>query len=346
MVPFLVFFLMDCSDVTNSDLPDGTRKPNPWLIPVDEVLDVAGRDGIPALTNPDLTTPAGATYLVDGDLVFGVKIGNEIRAYPHPILDWHEVINDDINGTELTITYCPLTGSGVAWERAINGTRATFGVSGLVYNSNLIPYDQGTRSNWSQMKLQCVNGPLMGTLVATHPIIETTWRTWKDMYPQTRVVSTNTGHARFYGVYPYGNYRAEDFLLFPISNEDQRLPRKERVHGVIVGGRTKVYRINSFSNDIEVINDTFNGVFLVALGSSAKNFAVTYERQLGDGTVLTFSPVQGVLPIAMVDNEGTRWDIFGKAVEGPRAGSNLDPMRSYTAYWFAWGAFFHGTEIY
>ena len=334
--------LVGCENSTGTDQVTGD-----WLIPKDQIFDGGpGKDGIPALTNPDLTGATGATYLADADLVIGVKIGNEVRAYPHPVLDWHEIINDDVNGTQFSITYCPLTGSGIAWNRLINGTPTTFGVSGLLYNTNLIPYDRATNSNWSQMKLQCVNGPLSGTIISTYQIVETTWATWKEMYPQTKVVSSNTGYSRQYGQYPYGNYRTTSSLLFPISNDDTRLPRKERVHGVIVGDKTKVYRINTFSDDIETVNDTFNSVSLVAVGSSGKNFIVIYKRQLGDGTVLTFSPVQSVLPVAMVDNEGTRWDVFGKAVDGPRAGSKLEPMRSYTAYWFAWGAFFPDAEIY
>ncbi|MCZ6774901.1 MAG: DUF3179 domain-containing protein [Ignavibacteria bacterium] len=338
----LYLALVGCENSTGTDQVTGD-----WLIPQDQIFDGGpGKDGIPALTDPDLTGATGATYLADADLVIGVKMGNEVRAYPHPVLDWHEIINDDVNGTQFSITYCPLTGSGIAWNRLINGTPTTFGVSGLLYNTNLIPYDRATNSNWSQMKLQCVNGPLSGTIISTYQIVETTWATWKEMYPQTKVVSSNTGYSRQYGQYPYGNYRTNSSLLFPISNDDTRLPRKERVHGVIVGDKTKVYRINTFSDDIETVNDTFNSVSLVAVGSSGKNFIVIYERQLGDGTVLTFSPVQSVLPVAMVDNEGTRWDVFGKAVDGPRAGSKLEPMRSYTAYWFAWGAFFPDAEIY
>jgi len=335
--------LVGCENSTGTDQVTGD-----WLIPKDQIFDGGpGKDGIPALTNPDLTGATGATYLADADLIIGVKIGNEVRAYPHSILDWHEIINDDVNGSQLSITYCPLTGSGIAWNRVINGTPTTFGVSGLLYNTNLIPYDRVTNSNWSQMKLQCVNGPLSGTSISTYQIVETTWETWKEMYPHTRVVSSNTGHSRPYGQYPYGDYQTSSSLLFPISNDDTRLPRKERVHGVIVGERTKIFRINSFADDIEVVNDLFNDVGLVAAGSRVKNLVVVYERKLADGTLLTFMPIQNAsLPVVMTDNEGTRWDIFGRAVSGPRAGTELKPVRSYIAYWFAWGAFFPGTEIY
>ena len=318
-----------------------------WLIPRDQIFDGGpGQDGIPALLNPAFTDPAGATYLTDEDLVIGLRIGSDVRAYPHPILDQHEIINDEIGGAKLAITYCPLTGSGIAWNRVLDGAETTFGVSGLLYNTNLIPYDRATGSRWSQMLMQSVNGPLMGRTIKVTPVFETTWRTWKEMYPQTKVVSQNTGFNRAYRVYPYGSYRTSPSLIFPINNDDRRLPRKERVHGVIVGDRTKAYRIGGFAQGVDILNDEFNGASLVVIGSSGKNVAIAFSRTLEDGTVLTFSPIVDALPIAMVDNEGTQWDIFGRAVNGPRAGSELKAMRGYTAYWFAWGTFFPGAAIH
>jgi len=317
------------------------------LIPRDQVFDGGpGQDGIPALVNPPFTDPSAATYLRDDDLVLGLKIGSDVRAYPHPILDHHEIINDDIGGKKLAITYCPLTGSGIAWNRVLEGNETTFGVSGLLYNTNLIPYDRATGSRWSQMLTQCVNGPLTGTAIETTPVLETTWKAWQEMYPQTKVVSVNTGHARPYTTYPYGSNRTADFLIFPVSNDDPRLPRKERVHGIVVGERTRVYRIGEFPQGIGVINDQFNSASVVVIGSSGMRFAVAFDARLADGTVPTFSPTPDALPVAMVDNEGTLWDLFGRAVDGPRAGSELTAMKGYTAYWVAWGAFFPGADIH
>ena len=125
-----------------------------------------------------------------------------------------------------------------------------------------------------------------------------------------------------------------------------RLRMKERVHGLIVRNKTKVYRINSFPERIHTINDHFNNVPVVAAGSRSKNFVVTYERTLSDGTVLTFQPLQEALSAVMVDDEGTTWDLFGRGIKGPRAGAQLTPTRSYIAYWFAWAAFSPGAEIH
>ncbi|MGB5847448.1 MAG: DUF3179 domain-containing protein [Ignavibacteriaceae bacterium] len=336
----LALYLNSCDTVDNADASGD------WLIPADEVFDGGpGRDGIPSVDNPQFTNINDAPYLLDDDLVIGIKIGGNLRAYPHPILDWHEIVNDDISGQKTAITYCPLTGSAIAWKRNGVVSNSAFGVSGLLYNSNLIPYDRGSSSNWSQMKLQCVNGALIGNEIETSKIIETTYKTWREMYPASKLLSTNTGFGRQYGVYPYGGYKTNDDLIFPVSNEDNRLQKKERVLGLIAGGQTMTFVINSFSSEVSIDNVSFGGEEFVVIGSSGKNFAAAYKRKLDDGTTLEFTFTQGELPLVMMDNEGTKWNIFGEAIEGPRAGVSLLQAKAFIAYWFAWAAFYPNALI-
>jgi hypothetical protein len=336
----VVFYFNSCDTVDNADVSGD------WLIPTDEIFDGGpGRDGIPSVDNPQFTNVNDAPYLQDDDLVIGIKIGGTIRAYPHPILDWHEIVNDDISGQKTAITYCPLTGSAIAWKRQGVVSNSEFGVSGLLYNSNLIPYDRGSSSNWSQMKLQCVNGSLIGNEIETSRIIETTYKTWREMYPTSLLLSTNTGFGRQYGVYPYGGYKTNDDLIFPVSNEDNRLQKKERVLGLIVGGQTMAFVINSFSSEVSVENVSFGGEEFVVIGSSGKNFAVAYKRKLDGGTTLEFAFTQGELPLVMMDNEGTKWNIFGEAIDGPRTGESLLQAKSFISYWFAWAAFYPNALI-
>ena len=337
-------FLISCNDLTSSG-PAGTE--GGWLIPEDKVFDGGpGKDGIPALTNPDLTSASSISFMKSNDLVLGIKIDGEVRGYPHPILDWHEIINDNINDKYYTVTYCPLTGSGIGWNRELNGSVTTFGVSGLLYNTNLIPYDRATNSNWSQMKLQCVNGQLEGSSPDIYQVVETSWETWLKIYPDAQTVSDRTGHSRQYGNYPYGSYRTNNNLIFPVGNNDSRLPMKERVHGIIEGATARAYRFDSFESGIVTINGMIRTNEIVVVGSKESNFIVSYYTKLDDGTTLEFQAVQNQLPVILKDNEGNSWDIFGQAVEGIRLGQNLKPTKSFIAYWFAWAAFYPNTDIH
>lgn len=218
-----------------------------WLIPESEVKNGGpGKDGIPALVNPEMLDFSNTTYLDEEDLVLGLILNGEARAYPHKILDWHEIINDGLQGNSLVITYCPLTGTGIGRSQTPSSSDVTFGVSGKLYNSNLIPYDRKTDSYWSQIRLDCIHGERKGEKLETFQLIETTWQTWSAMYPRTKVVSTNTGYSRNYDVYPYGNYKTDPGLYFPVSINDNRLHPKERVHGIIFNDKAKVYRFENF----------------------------------------------------------------------------------------------------
>ncbi len=343
-------FLVSLTVLTGCLEPEGgsggTVVSGDWSIPINQVFDGGpGRDGIPAIDNPELIAAAEATFLTSSELVIGYYDGETAIAYPHQILDWHEIINDQVNGLSFAVTYCPLTGTGIGWNRMVDGSETSFGVSGLLYNTNLIPFDRNTNSNWSQMLLSSVNGQLMGTEIGYVPLVETRWDTWKQMYPETLVISRNTGHRRSYGSYPYGDYRTNDNnLLFPISNDDGRLDRKERVHGIIVNGKAKVYRFDQF-DQLTVITDRFNGRDLIVAGDKDRNFIVSfYVPQAASNTTFQFEAVDEG-EVILVDNEGNRWNIFGQAVSGPRQGEQLINTVSCMGYWFAWGTFYPDPEI-
>jgi hypothetical protein len=309
-----------------------------------------GTDGIPSLDAPIFTQTFRGQIIAGNSLVVGVKIGDDVRAYSHGVLDWHEIVNDQfaIDGQQepVTLSYCPLTGSAMLWKGNMASSNPTFGTSGKLYNSNLVMYDRETSSLWSQMLEQGINSTEQLTVPDRLQVVETTWATWQEMYPQTTLMTQTTGFSRPYGTYPYGTFKVDNSLLFNVNNSgDSRLHRKARVVGINVGTSSKVYPIANFGSAITVLNDTVGNMNVVATGSSTQNFGVIFNRQLEDCTTLDFSPVQGQLPVVMTDNEGTQWDVFGTAVSGPRAGTQLQKTNSYIAYWFAWTAFFPHSTI-
>ncbi len=344
LIALLISIAFVSCDVT--EVSDTSAVGGDWLVPSNEVFDGGpGRDGIPSVDNPKFINQTQATFMNENDLIIGIKVGNEVRGYPHPVLDWHEITNDEIGSEKFAITYCPLTGSAIGWDRVIDGRETTFGVSGLLYNTNLIPYDRLTQSNWSQMRLQSVNGDFIGKFIEPIHVIETSWTTWKSMFPDAKVMSTETGTARDYGDFPYGDYRTNNQrLLFPVNNNDSRLPGKDRVLGLLVGNIATAYNINDFGT-LTVTNESLEGTPIVVAGSGNDNFAVAYERKLDSGEILELTPLENEYPVIMTDSEGNKWDVFGVAVEGNRQGTRLKPTISFISYWFAWAAFYPHTGV-
>lgn len=340
------------SDPDNSNGTDNPPIVDGAIVPRDEIFDGGpGPDGIPPLEFPQFVQDANQINLDPAELVVGVKLGNDIRAYAHRVLNWHEVINDQftVDGAsqQATLSYCPLTGSAVLWKGFIDRNEKTYGTSGLLYNSNLILYDRLGASFWSQMLEQSIQGQEVRRIPDKLQVVETTWGTWKAMYPSTRLLSEDTGFSRDYDRYPYGSYRENDNLIFPANNSnDDRLHRKERVLGINVGSDSRVYPLVNFAGNVEVINDVVGDMKVVVAGSSDLNFGVVFNRELADCTLLEFTAVQDKLPAVMQDNEGSEWDAFGVAVSGTRTGQQLQKTNSYVAYWFAWTAFFPGADIH
>lgn len=339
--------LTDSSGQPNNTAdPDENMNDNGWLIPFDEVRDGGpGKDGIPAIDDPKFIDASKADYLNDDDLVLGFADGGEVRAYPHNILDWHEIINDDTPNHSLAVIYCPLTGTGIGWDRNVGDKKTTFGVSGLLYNSNIIPYDRSTDSNWSQLLLKSVNGDLAGTRPGIHNLVETSWKTWKTMFPDSKVLSLSTGYNRNYQNYPYGSYKTNESLIFPVSNTDARIHLKERVLAVFENEKAIAFRFDQLETNDYLITARLNDKNLVVTGDKSANLMVAFQRTLPDGTSLEFQPLNNQLPNILTDNEGNIWDVFGRATDGPRKGEELSPVPQMMGYWFAFAAFYPKIDL-
>ena len=355
-----VFTLLICSvllpgcDIDTASVRNGNSATfnieSGWLVPEHEVINGGpGKDGIPPIEVPDYISAAQVNFIPDERRVLGIIRGGEVIAYPHQILDWHEIVNDPSN---ITITYCPLTATGIAWD-ARQGP--DFGTSGLLFRNNLIAYDRKTESLWSQMRLRSINGEHMGASIEPLNILDTTWKTWKAMYPDSKVLSTKTGYDRDYQSYAYGKSfdEKDDLILFPTKNRaDTRLNAKARVHGIFTDealeedSKVRIYEISKLSKEIEVIHDEIDGEKYVIIGSSELDFAIAYKSVIHDGTELLFEAVLNELPVVMKDQQSNLWSVFGEAVDGPRRGERLRPAKSYSGFWYAFRDMFTLPEIY
>jgi hypothetical protein len=219
------------------------------------------KDGIPALTNPRMTPADQASYLQPTDRVIGVALNGEARAYPLAILNFHEIINDRVGKTKVAVTYCPLCDSAVAFDRQTPLGEREFGVSGLLFNSNVLMYDRGGKpeSLWSQVKTKGISGPAIGAALEQLPLELTTWGEWTERHLNTLVMSNATGHPRDYRQNPYDGYFQQDDLMFPAKPKSKRLPAKERVLGVNFGDSQRAYPESAFQKGDSRITETIDG---------------------------------------------------------------------------------------
>ncbi len=320
------------------------------LIPSSQLVNGGpGRDGIPALNRPQNVSAAGGdSFLAPDALVLGVAIGGQARAYPHNVLWWHEIVNDELGGRAIVVSYCPLTGSGMVYDPAIGGQTLSFGVSGLLFDNNLMLFDRATESLWSQMRVQGVCGSLSGTTPALLPVVQSTWAAWKALHPATTVVSFNTGFSRNYDRYPYGTYDllSDNSLLFPQSFIDPRRPMKELALGLRGGGAARAYPYGALGERI-AINETFAGRAVLVLFDGEAQMALAFDRDVS-GQRLSFEVLEDTgFPFRVRDREtGSLWDLTGAATSGALAGNRLGQIATFSAMWFAWASFNRDTELF
>lgn len=247
------------------------------LIPADEIHHGGpGRDGIPSIDVPVFIDATKARFLSADDAVLGLSYKGETRAYPIRILNWHEIVNDKIAGDALVVSYCPLCGTGTVFSADLNGQTSRFGVSGLLYNSDLLLYDEATESLWSQILGKAITGPLKGRKMSLLPAEYTTWADWRQRHPDTQVLSTDTGYSRNYQTSPYGNYDLEKTRFFPVAYESRRYHPKERVIGVEINGQFKAYAFPDLPPGKGRLEDRFAG----------QRITLIYNTEARSGSIL------------------------------------------------------------
>lgn len=322
-----------------------------------DVLFAGGvRNEIPSLLNPALVplSDPGARYLDDyaqsgvvEARVVGLIIDDTPIAIPHNILWWHEIVNIDLGGRRLAISYCPLTGSALVFDLTAAGVQR-FIISGLIFQNNLVMLDEETETLWAQMCSQAGIGDRQGTQLVQIPAIEMLWVAWKTRHPNTLVISSETGFDRNYARNPYEFYVVNDMLLFPLRDSvDPRRPLKERVLGIPDGGGGGIaipFGELTGSAETTVIQTEIAGEIVQVLWDREARAAMAFYPRTTDGADATLRPVG----TGFVDQEtGSVWNVEGRAVSGPLAGSSLVAHEgSFVAYWFAWSAFHPLTRIW
>jgi thiol-disulfide isomerase/thioredoxin len=317
------------------------------------------RDVIPPIDNPEFETVTSASDWLDArEPGVLLEIDGVARFYPLRIMTFHEVVNDEINGRPVVVTFCPLCNTAVTFDPTVNGEVLRFGVSGLLRNSDLVMWDDATQSLWQQITGEAIVGDLAGTQLDLLPSSIINWGDFQATFPDGDVLSRQTGFARNYGQNPYVGYSSSSRPFLFDGEVDERFPALERVVGVTVDEIDKAFPFSIISGP-RAVNDTVGSTPIAvfwgaedtadALDSQdiasgqAIGTGVAYESTV-NGQVLSFSPVGDD---TFVDGEtGTTWTLLGHAIDGPLEGEQLTTVVHRNDFWFAWAAFHAGDAVF
>ncbi len=325
-----------------------------------DLLDIIGLlppDAIPSIDEPNFdTVEAAAAWLRPEEPVISFERNGDARAYPLQILTWHEIVNDVVGDEPVIVTYCPLCNSAIVFARTVDGEVREFGTSGKLRRSDLIMYDRTNESLWQQFSGEAIVGVDAGTLLDFLPAQIVSFEEFGAAYPAGMVLNRSTGEVRPYGENPYVAYDTSPRMIVPVDEfDDGRLDAKERVLAVEINGDAAAFAWRALT-DLVVIETEIGGEPVVAFWqpgavSALDDAFIVGSRNVGsagafvpvlDGERLTFEERDG----AIVDiGTGSTWNVLGQAVEGPLAGSQLEPVVSGSHFWFAWSVFKPETRV-
>jgi hypothetical protein len=315
------------------------------------------KDGIPAIDRPRFETLRSAErWMSDRDPVMVVEHAGEVKAYPLSILIWHEIVNDQVGGLPVAVTFCPLCNTALVFDRRLEGKVLDFGTTGRLRHSDLVMYDRQTETWWQQATGEAIVGALVGKELARVPSSLLAWKTVQETYPGAKVLSRQTGFDRDYGRNPYVGYdTGRPLASFFFGDADPRLPAMERVAAVELGKgwasplsllrKARVVNAMVAKTPFVVFWSAGAASALdrgeIAQGRDVGQTAV-YDRRVG-GRTLTFSPVRG----GFRDRETrSTWNLAGRAVAGPLRGQRLRAIPHGNHFWFAWVTFRPETELW
>lgn len=304
------------------------------------------RDAIPPIDAPRYETAAMGDWLDGADLVLGfVTEAGDAYAYPHKILNFHEIVNEEFDGIPVLISYCPLCRSGVVYDRRLEGRTLSFGNTSALYESDLVMFDRETNSYWWQVAGRAIVGALSGSRLTPLPSSTATWDEWKRLHPETLVLSRDTGYGRNYERDPFtrlGEFLDSGGEPFPISDNsrDDRLAPSAPVLGVIIGSEQRASPLAQLGD--AVVNDVVGDRSIVILSRAAGPAGSAFVAE-SEGMALTFTHRDG----RYFDEEtGSEWDAGGRALSGPLAGARLEPVPTRATFWFAMVGAFPDARLY
>lgn len=322
---------------------DGTATP---LSEIDEAQLLALRDAIPPIDNPPYEPVEGGEWLDSRDLVLGfVAADGQAYAYPTKILNLHEIVNDELGGEPVLISYCPLCRSGIVYDRRLDGRTLSFGNTSALFESDLVMFDRETLSYWFQVRGEAIVGDLTGARLTPLPSTTTTWEEWRSLHPETLLLSRDLGFGRNYDSDIASGLEAalnNGRFPSPVSEHarDGRLNAASLVLGIEHNGGNRAYPIEELGSI--AVNDTLGGDRIVVFVQEAGPAAAAFVAETS-GRALTFAYRDGTF----VDEEtGSEWPLTGRAESGELAGAALEPLAIRTTFWFSYASAFPDAEVH
>lgn len=278
-------------------------------IPLKEIISGGPpKDGIPSIDNPKFISIGEANqWLKDEEPGVAFFRGNTHRFYPYQIIVWHEIVNDTVEGERILVTYCPLCLTGYVFDPLVKGERVEFGTSGKLWKSNLVMYDRKTDSLWPQILGEAAVGEMTGTKLKVLPSDQVRYGNWKNLHPDGKVLSKDTGAVRFYGSNPYGDYFSTTNLALSLAKPtDTRLPNDVFVFGIVINEKAKAYHVDAVKEK-GIVEDVFQGTTIILRHDRELDVVRVFKR-LPDGQEERINP--------------------------------------FSAFWFSWVSAYPDTELY
>jgi Protein of unknown function (DUF3179) len=331
-------------------------------VPLEEIVSGGPtKDAIPAINAPSFVSAAEADdWLKDREPVALLRIDGVVKAYPLHILIHHEIVNDVVGSRPISVTYCPLCNTTIAFDRKFDDRLLDFGTTGRLRHSDLIMYDRQTETWWQQVTGEGIIGTYAGRTLTMVPAPVMSWKDVRDGFPDVLVMSRETGYQRPYGRNPYPLYdrsKSPMAALFRFGRKDDRLRAMDRVVALQSGSDFLAVPFRELK-DVRVANVTVGARELVVFWAPGTASAVDAQvmangRDVGSSAV--YDPIVDgrLLTFEKADDERYRdrqtkslWDITGRALEGEMSGTQLIDVTHGNHFWFAWGTFRPETEVW